>query len=133
MVIIHHIFSCSLTQKRYTGCGSILHTLCTEAHHEQRGDLNGDGQITVVDAVIALRMAVSGEHNDDADMDGDGRVTSVDALMVLQAAVAVYTNLSSSKQCYYSYKLHRKRLNGFHKNNETCHDVYRRCKHISWL
>ena len=38
----------------------VLHTLCTEAHQEQRGDLNGDGQITVVDAGIALRMAVSG-------------------------------------------------------------------------
>ena len=37
----------------------VLHTLCNEAHQEQRGDLNGDGQITVVDA-IALMMAVSG-------------------------------------------------------------------------
>ena len=74
-----------------------------------------------------------GEYNDDADVNRDGRVASVDALRILQAAVAVYTNLSSSKQCYSSYKLHRKRLNGFHKNNETRHDVYRRCKHISWL
>ena len=55
------------------------------AHHEQRSDLNGDGQITVVDAVIALQMAVSGEHNDGADVNRDGRVTSVDALMILQA------------------------------------------------
>ena len=39
----------------------VLHTPCTEAHQEQRGDLNGDGQIRVVDAVIALQMAVSGE------------------------------------------------------------------------
>jgi hypothetical protein len=29
-------------------------------------------------------MAVSEEHSDDADMDGDGQVTSVDALMILQ-------------------------------------------------
>ena len=28
----------------------------------------------------------NGGYSDDADMDGDGRVTSVDALMILQAA-----------------------------------------------
>ncbi len=37
-------------------------------------------------AIIALQMAVSGEHNDNADMNRDGRVTSLDALMILQAA-----------------------------------------------
>ena len=53
---------------------------------QQKGDLNGDGQITAADAIIALGMAVSGEHNDNADMDGDGRVSSVDALIILQVA-----------------------------------------------
>ena len=53
----------------------------------QRGDLNGDGHITTADALIVLRMAVSGEHSDDADLNGDGQGTSVDALMILQAAV----------------------------------------------
>ena len=76
------------------GVADVLHTLCTEAHQEQRGDLNGDGQITVVDAVIALQIVVSGEYDGDAaDMDGDGRVTSVDVLTILWTAVAVYTNL----------------------------------------
>ena len=51
------------------------------------GDLNGDGQVTTADAIIALRMVVSGEHSDDADVSGDGRVTSVDALMIMQAVV----------------------------------------------
>lgn len=51
-----------------------------------KGDLNGDNRITTADAIIALRMAVSGEHNDNADIDGDCRVTSLDALMILQAA-----------------------------------------------
>lgn len=55
----------------------VLHTLCAEAHRERRGDLNGDGQITVVDAVIALQIVVSGEHSDDADVNDGGRVTSV--------------------------------------------------------
>lgn len=37
--------------------------------------------------MIALRMAVSGEYSDDADVNRDGRVTSVDALMIMHAAV----------------------------------------------
>ena len=63
---------------------------CTHSalrHTKSSGDLNGDGQIRVVDAVIALQMAVRGERDDNADMDGDGRVSSVDALMILQVAV----------------------------------------------
>ena len=31
----------------------VLHTLCIEAHQEQRGYFNGDGQITVVDARLS--------------------------------------------------------------------------------
>ena len=52
----------------------------------QKGDLNGDDQITTTDAVIALQIAASGGWNGDADVSGDGRVTSLDALMILQAA-----------------------------------------------
>ena len=55
-------------------------------HQERCGDLNGDGQVTAADAIIALGIAVSGEHSDPADMNGDGRVSSVDALMILQVA-----------------------------------------------
>ncbi len=52
----------------------------------QRGDLNGDNQITPADAAIALRIAASGGWDLDADVSGDGSVTSLDALMILQAA-----------------------------------------------
>ena len=38
----------------------VLHTLCTEAHQEQRGDLDGDGRITTADAVIVLQIAGAG-------------------------------------------------------------------------
>lgn len=51
-----------------------------------KGDLNGDYEITQADAVIALRMAVSGEWSEDADVSGDDQVTSLDALLILQAA-----------------------------------------------
>jgi len=53
----------------------------------QKGDLNGDDQITPADAAIALRLAATGAHDPAADMSGDGKVTSLDALMILQAAV----------------------------------------------
>ncbi|NOQ34189.1 MAG: hypothetical protein GQ567_08380 [Methanosarcinales archaeon] len=52
-----------------------------------RGDLDFDGALSPVDAVIALQMAVSGECCPDADVSGDGAVTSLDAMMILQAAV----------------------------------------------
>jgi hypothetical protein len=43
-------------------------------------------KITVADAVIALEIAVSGEYSADADVNDDGHVTALDALMILQAA-----------------------------------------------
>ena len=52
------------------------------------GDLNGDDRVTPADAVIALRMAVSGECSEEADLSGDHKITSLDALMILQVAAA---------------------------------------------
>jgi parallel beta-helix repeat protein len=58
----------------------------------QKGDLNGDDQITPADAAIALAIAAGGSASCDpamlaaADVSGDHRVTSLDALMILQAA-----------------------------------------------
>ncbi|MCK4651673.1 MAG: molybdopterin-dependent oxidoreductase [Methanosarcinales archaeon] len=50
-----------------------------------RGDANHDGELSAVDSVLAIRMAVGGIATDlVADMSGDGRVTSLDALMILQ-------------------------------------------------
>ena len=50
------------------------------------GDLDGDGEITPADAVIALQMAVCGEYDSVADVNHDDAITSLDALMILQAA-----------------------------------------------
>jgi len=57
----------------------------------QKGDLNGDNQITSADAVIALAFAAGSRPCDaamlaDVDVCGDGRITSLDALLILQAA-----------------------------------------------
>ena len=51
-----------------------------------RGDLNHDGDVTSADAVIALRIAVSGEFVEEADIDENGCVNALDARMILQAA-----------------------------------------------
>jgi len=44
------------------------------------------GSTATADAVIALQLAVSGGWDADADVNGDGKVTSLDALMILQMA-----------------------------------------------
>ncbi len=55
-----------------------------EAH---KGDVNGDGQITSVDALLALQMAVGKlEPKPVADMDDDGKVTSKDAMEIMKIA-----------------------------------------------
>lgn len=53
---------------------------------KSRGDVNRDGGITTVDALIVFQMAVSGECDPFADVSGDGKITSLDTLMILQAA-----------------------------------------------
>ena len=54
------------------------------------GDCNGDGEITVADAIMILRYAMDLEDNidfDAADYDKDGEITTTDAVLVLRAAV----------------------------------------------
>ena len=52
---------------------------------QRPGDVNDDGYLTIADAAIVLKMAVSGEYSEVADVSGDRAVTSLDALMILQA------------------------------------------------
>lgn len=55
---------------------------------EIKGDVSGDGKITSVDALIALKMSVGKiEAREVADMNNDGKVTSFDAFRILQLAV----------------------------------------------
>jgi subtilisin len=64
------------------------HPLCP-SEASVKGDLNGDGILTPVDATIALRLAATDARDDAADVSGDGTVTSLDALMILQAAAEI--------------------------------------------
>ena len=56
---------------------------------ENRGDYDGDGNWTALDALVALQMSV-GKRDEDLIMDvsQDGKVTSVDARQILQQAVS---------------------------------------------
>ena len=63
-----------------------------------KGDLDGDGEITVSDALRALRIAAKLDaETPDAlrlgDADGDGEITVSDALMILRAAVGLTDEL----------------------------------------
>jgi len=55
----------------------------------QKGDLDYDGTPTPADAAIALQLAATGAQNPAADVNDDGHITSLDALMILQAASGV--------------------------------------------
>ena len=55
---------------------------------ESRGDWDGNGELTAVDALSALQMAVGKRPVDlSLDMNGDGRVTSLDARTILKIVV----------------------------------------------
>lgn len=59
------------------------------------GDINGDGQITTVDAARALKTAANKYTLKDecfsaADINGDGQITTVDAARTLKAAAGKY-------------------------------------------
>lgn len=59
---------------------------CT-AQAAKQGDLNGDGNVTSVDALMALKMSVGSLEQDMlADLDGDEEVTANDALLILRMA-----------------------------------------------
>jgi hypothetical protein len=55
-------------------------------HLNLKGDLNRDNEITPADAVIALKLSVSGGYDPIGDVNDDSQITSLDALMILQAA-----------------------------------------------
>ncbi|MBR5943182.1 MAG: bacterial Ig-like domain-containing protein, partial [Clostridia bacterium] len=64
----------------------------------RRGDPDGDGEITVADALYALRIAakLAQEKPEDAatcDIDGDGEITVADALKILRVAAKLTDTL----------------------------------------
>ena len=50
-----------------------------------RGDLDGDGEVTVRDALLLLRALLCGTADAASDMDGDGAVTLQDVFTLLRS------------------------------------------------
>lgn len=59
------------------------------------GDVNMDGRVTVVDAMLTLKLALIDNPTDAitglADVNGDGKITAVDAMRILQYATGEIT------------------------------------------
>jgi hypothetical protein len=58
------------------------------------GDVNGDGKVTVVDATLALRIAIhlvepTPAQLKGADLNGDGQVTVADTTQILRQSVGL--------------------------------------------
>lgn len=47
------------------------------------GDVNGDGDIDIVDAMQVVQDAQNGKYSDKADINNDGQVTVTDAMLIL--------------------------------------------------
>ncbi len=47
------------------------------------GDLNGDGQINVVDIVMAVNIVLSGHYDISGDINSDGQLNVVDIVMLV--------------------------------------------------
>ncbi|MBO4935101.1 MAG: metallophosphoesterase [Clostridia bacterium] len=65
----------------------------------KKGDMDGDGEITVADALKALRIAAklvepAAQDLDIGDVDGDGEITVADALKILRVAAKLATEES---------------------------------------
>ena len=61
------------------------HTLTWSTAAVLAGDANGDGTVTVADALCALRALIAGVTIPAADMDGDGVLALADILQILRA------------------------------------------------
>lgn len=63
------------------------------------GDVNMDGSITSVDALIALKLSIAGNYNSVilkiADVSGDGKITAADSMLILQYVTGAITEFTS--------------------------------------
>ena len=75
-----------------------LQRICTTCGHTEyeeipmleivQGDLDGDGEVSVKDALTSIKAVLNGTVLEGADMNGDGKLTLIDVLRVLKAATA---------------------------------------------
>ena len=74
---------------------SIIVLVNLSATSYELGDVNMDGKVTAVDAMLALKLALLDNPTDailgSADVNGDGKITAVDAMRILQYATGEIT------------------------------------------
>ena len=74
---------------------SIIVLVNSSASSYELGDVNMDGKVTAVDAMLALKLALLDNPTDVilglADVNGDGKITAVDAMRILQYATGEIT------------------------------------------
>ena len=71
---------------------NITADLVVTTQYEMLGDVDGDGNVSMADALTILRMAMDilpVENQQIADVDGDGLITSMDALLALRFAMHI--------------------------------------------
>ena len=50
----------------------------------RRGDLNGDGHFSALDALLALKSCFTDVFNARGDMNGDGKITAADSVALVR-------------------------------------------------
>lgn len=74
---------------------SIIVLVNSSATSYELGDVNMDGKVTAVDAMLALKLALLDNPTDailgSAEVNGDGKITAVDAMRILQYATGEIT------------------------------------------
>ena len=63
-------------------CYALL--ICSHAASNSAYDVNDDGKIGLLDVITVVRLSVSAEPDTKGDINGDGTVTIEDALLVLK-------------------------------------------------
>ncbi|MBO4934931.1 MAG: leucine-rich repeat protein [Clostridia bacterium] len=101
-----HAFNEDTTLRVYEYSYALRHAIENEISYELlphdpvavKGDFDGDGEISVADALAALRIAAklvaeTPEAVETGDTDGDGHVTVADALAILRVAAKLIESL----------------------------------------
>lgn len=65
----------------------------------RRGDLDGDGRISVTDAFLTLKKCLAGTYDEQCDMNGDGQLTLADVASVLRCAAAGSSFTQNAQLC----------------------------------
>lgn len=65
----------------------------------RRGDLDGDGRISVTDAFLTLKKCLAGTYDEQCDMNGDGQLTLADVASVLRYAAAGSSFTQNAQLC----------------------------------